>query len=62
MYTKEEASNMWCPMERTAETFGSNGQHQTIPTNNYAVCISEGCMMWRWEAGATGYCGLAGKP
>jgi len=66
--TTDEAFEKWCPMART--NYSSDQGNAAInkvdygDVNNETRCISEECMMWRWnrisKVKNDGYCGLAG--
>lgn len=78
--TVEEAKHIWCPYARVpglVEIKGDDGSEDAAATGNRngdgsthssAMCVSNGCMFWRWAAAQTrgsnpkGYCGAAGAP
>lgn len=56
MNTKKEASELWCPMVRMAQSFddgnASNcGDPAKMRNPSYARCIASKCAMWRWSSG-----------
>jgi hypothetical protein len=87
--TEEEALRRRCPVRTAQRTLSleeitERYQPGTLPlgaiptTTNFAACIGEQCMAWRWEEpgmdsrkmpdsyraddGPRGYCGMAGTP
>lgn len=75
--TEQEAKEKWCPMVRAAMGVDDNnaanaGCKPEERVLSYSLCVASACMMWRWigevglcegdHEGATGYCGLGGRP
>lgn len=69
IYTKDEASEKWCPHVRIRDYNIPADDNRGISTTN--CCIADRCSAWRWYDFATdnadiplpnrrGYCGLAG--
>lgn len=69
--TEQEATTKWCPHM----TYCVNPHHVMdglAAEYVQARCCASECMMWRWDGevglwegdleGASGYCGLAGRP